>query len=313
MKPLHFSKINQLYLFVSLYFMTGSVALSLGHISMNLFILLNGILLVGIPVVYLTLCYKGEQTICEFLRLNPVTKRTVYLSVLLPIAAYPMVMGCNALVIMLMPDIPEDMNNAVLIGSIGILFQVIGVGLLPGFFEELLFRGILIKGSENKGRHFAIIYTAFLFALLHLNPYNFVGPFLLGILFGHMLYATNSVIPGMIAHATNNLMAVIFMALANVTDNAKVSSAKEEIISLKDLSIFTLIVDGILLIGALYLSFRMTQKIYQLLKEENIAGELIIGEGNRKYEKAFLTRKEKTSFLYIVPWLFLFVYLIFTI
>ncbi|MFA9290581.1 MAG: lysostaphin resistance A-like protein, partial [Solirubrobacteraceae bacterium] len=51
-------------------------------------------------------------------------------------------------------------------------------------FEEILFRGIILKGLLNNRKKpiFAIIFTSLLFGLVHGNPWQFIGAFTLGII-----------------------------------------------------------------------------------------------------------------------------------
>jgi len=76
--------------------------------------------------------------------------------------------------------------------------------LLPGVCEETLFRGAIQGTLERLGPAKAILITSVLFALFHLNPWNFLPPFFLGVVFGVMTLRAGSTIPTMIAHAATN-------------------------------------------------------------------------------------------------------------
>ncbi len=96
------------------------------------------------------------------------------------------------------------------------LWQIIGlIAVLPGICEEVLFRGFLYRFYENKNAWFAIIASAFLFALFHLDPYRFIPVFFLGVLLGWLLYKTNSLYVSMFSHMLNNALAVIIMQVGN--------------------------------------------------------------------------------------------------
>ena len=78
--------------------------------------------------------------------------------------------------------------------------------------EEPLFRGILLHGfARNYGAGWAIFGTALLFGAIHLNPWQFVGAFLLGLAFGWWTVRTGSILPALLGHALNNGM-VVFAA-----------------------------------------------------------------------------------------------------
>jgi uncharacterized protein len=73
--------------------------------------------------------------------------------------------------------------------------------------EESLFRGVILRGFLQRYTAFtSILLSALLFALIHHNPAQFLGPLCTGILFGAALYRSNSVLPGFIGHAVTNAL-----------------------------------------------------------------------------------------------------------
>jgi membrane protease YdiL (CAAX protease family) len=71
--------------------------------------------------------------------------------------------------------------------------------------EELLFRGVMLTGFLPRyGRGRTMIGTAFLFGLIHLNPWQFVPAFILGVLFAWWRIESNSLWPPLVAHAITN-------------------------------------------------------------------------------------------------------------
>ena len=83
------------------------------------------------------------------------------------------------------------------------------IAALPGICEELLFRGFLLRGMRRQlPAPAAVALTGLLFGAFHLDPYRFLPTSLLGILFGCMVIRTGSILPGMIAHAANNTIAL---------------------------------------------------------------------------------------------------------
>ena len=83
--------------------------------------------------------------------------------------------------------------------------------------EEPLFRGILLHGfTRNYGAWWAVIVTAFLFGAIHMNPWQFVGAFFLGLAFGWWTLETRSILPAILGHAMNNGMVVITVDVLSV-------------------------------------------------------------------------------------------------
>ena len=96
--------------------------------------------------------------------------------------------------------IPQNLNEY--------LIYVPVISLSAGICEEVLFRGVIMKEYNRLGAMKSIVITAFLFGIFHFNLQNLIGPIVLGILFGYMVYKTNSLFAGIIGHATNNLIAL---------------------------------------------------------------------------------------------------------
>lgn len=83
------------------------------------------------------------------------------------------------------------------------------MAVLPGVCEELFFRGFMLWGFRAAcSNRAAIVWVGVLFGIFHFDPYRFVPVTLLGILFGYLTVQTNSILPAMLAHMTNNAIAV---------------------------------------------------------------------------------------------------------
>ena len=84
---------------------------------------------------------------------------------------------------------------------------------LPAFSEELLFRGVMIKGLNKVKPLFAIIMISLCFALYHCSLAKFVYQFVYSAMICLLYYATESVLSCVIAHFANNLFTLISMYL----------------------------------------------------------------------------------------------------
>jgi hypothetical protein len=84
--------------------------------------------------------------------------------------------------------------------------------LVAPICEEAAFRGNMLTLWRARIRPGpAIVATALLFALLHLDPVRFVAVFLLGILFGWLAWRAGSLWPAVAAHAANNATASLLV------------------------------------------------------------------------------------------------------
>lgn len=93
---------------------------------------------------------------------------------------------------------------------------VIATCVLAPLFEEILFRGILLRAFLDRyPRGLAISYSALYFGAAHLNIYQFFLAFLLGLLLGWLYERSRSLIPCIALHAAVNSAV---MALGAKTD-----------------------------------------------------------------------------------------------
>lgn len=79
--------------------------------------------------------------------------------------------------------------------------------IFPGLGEELFFRG-LVQGSVRPAQR-AIIISACLFALIHVDVEQAAGVLALGFYLSWLRYQTGSIIPSIVAHIANNSVALI--------------------------------------------------------------------------------------------------------
>lgn len=76
--------------------------------------------------------------------------------------------------------------------------------------EELLFRGIILRGFLSQyGEWKAIILSALLFSIFHLNPYQLLPAFVGGLILGWVYLKSGSLWPCIYAHAFFNFLSFI--------------------------------------------------------------------------------------------------------
>lgn len=95
--------------------------------------------------------------------------------------------------------------------SVGyILLSLFILAVLPGFFEELLFRGALqpILIGWTKSAFWGIFITALLFSLLHISYFGFLPRLFLGMVLGYIFYYTKNLWMSVLYHFLNNAFAV---------------------------------------------------------------------------------------------------------
>ncbi|MFK7987229.1 MAG: lysostaphin resistance A-like protein [Sandaracinaceae bacterium] len=81
------------------------------------------------------------------------------------------------------------------------------MALVPGFAEELLFRGAFQNAIRNRG--LALVLSAVLFALYHTDPHHVAAVLPLGFYLAWLRHRTGSTFVPIAAHVANNATAVI--------------------------------------------------------------------------------------------------------
>ena len=93
----------------------------------------------------------------------------------------------------------------------GLLFNVLLISVIPAIGEELYFRGALQGVIRDwKGIKISIWLTAIVFSTIHFQFYGFVPRMLMGAFFGYLLFWSENMWVPIVAHFTNNVIAVLF-------------------------------------------------------------------------------------------------------
>lgn len=97
-------------------------------------------------------------------------------------------------------------------GAYALLALAITLG--PAVSEELAFRGFILRGFLSRFHPaWAILFTALLFAILHIEPLQVIAVFPFGLLAGYLVVRTNSIYPAMLMHACIDLASTVEGAL----------------------------------------------------------------------------------------------------
>ena len=99
-----------------------------------------------------------------------------------------------------------------------LLFIYVLVPLLPCVCEEVLFRGIIMRGLRQFGVTFSIIVSSLCFALMHGNFEQLVLQFVLGLAIASAVTLTGNLLIGAAMHFANNFFNSIFNVIINAYD-----------------------------------------------------------------------------------------------
>ncbi len=152
--------------------------------------------------------------------------------------------------------------------NVGILIiNLLLMAALPALSEELCFRSILMnlflqnQKSEVRSQdlnvnsrctHITIWVSAFIFSFIHFQFYGFIPRMLMGALFGYLLIWSGSLWLPILAHFTNNAMAVI---LYNVYYLQDLDPSAADSFGTGD-TLWLGILSALLVVGCMYLLYR---------------------------------------------------------
>ncbi len=96
--------------------------------------------------------------------------------------------------------------------TMGLLVNVLMIGVIAAVGEELIFRGLLQRLLHEMIRnvHLAVVITAVLFSAFHFQFFSFLPRFVLGIILGYLMVYGRSIWFPILAHFVNNVMGVVY-------------------------------------------------------------------------------------------------------
>jgi membrane protease YdiL (CAAX protease family) len=94
------------------------------------------------------------------------------------------------------------------------LVLALALAILAPICEEMLFRGVILRGYEELGPRAAILASGALFVLFHQSLPQGLALLPLAFLLGYMVWRSDSLLSGIVAHAANNALAACLIVLA---------------------------------------------------------------------------------------------------
>ena len=135
------------------------------------------------------------------------------------------------LVVLLAGTLSIALNNLILIGNLSqmstqyqdtaqslysapLIMQIICLGILVPISEELVFRGMIFRRMrEDSGFISAVIYSAVIFGMFHINSIQMIYASIMGLMLAYVCEKCHGVAAPILGHITANLVAVAATAL----------------------------------------------------------------------------------------------------
>ncbi|WP_340112743.1 CPBP family intramembrane glutamic endopeptidase [Maribellus mangrovi] len=103
-----------------------------------------------------------------------------------------------------------ELFNKIFEGDYGFTGIFLKVAVIAPVVEELIFRGLIFNGfRKNYNGFVAVVMSALLFSLFHLNPWQMPATFVLGLLLGWLMLRTNNILAAIIGHSINNTLVLL--------------------------------------------------------------------------------------------------------
>lgn len=206
---------NVMYLVAALLLITIGSYVQTANVKLGLII--TEYILVLLPVI-IFLKVK-DISVKKFLRLKKLRLKHIIIIIAVTLLCYPVALFFNISMLTTLshfgleiksPPIPKANN---LVEYINLIFII---AISAGICEEVFFRGLISKVYEKKYKATGVVITATLFGIFHFNLQNLLGPIVLGLVFGYLVYITDSIYAGIVGHITNNGFAVTITYLINI-------------------------------------------------------------------------------------------------
>ncbi|MBP3475219.1 MAG: CPBP family intramembrane metalloprotease [Lachnospiraceae bacterium] len=168
--------------------------------------------IIAVPAVLFLLFSKSRWG--EVLGFHKIRISTFFMIVLFTFLVMPLITVLNAISMFFTENAVASMEQDIM----GVAFPVMLflIGMFGPFCEEFVFRGVIYGGylkSGNKLR--AILLSALLFGLMHMNVNQAIYAFVIGILLAFLMEATGSLWAPVFCHMIFNSEQVCLMYLSN--------------------------------------------------------------------------------------------------
>lgn len=121
-------------------------------------------------------------------------------------------------------DFLLEVMEKLTIGPFWVTF--ITTAVYAAIFEEWMCRGILLRGLlARMSPVWAIVISALFFSVIHLNPWQALNAFLLGLLLGYIYYKTGSLWLTMLFHFVNNGSALLLSQIPALQSSESIKDA----------------------------------------------------------------------------------------
>ena len=181
-----------------------------GVLTVNMALVIPEIILL-IPALLYVLVLRPKTV--DGVSMSVVSPTTTILTVVLTFLIMPLVMFINSITSLFTENSVDTVLNYI-VNNNPLWLNLVIIALLPAVVEEFIFRGLIFNGYKRRNPFMAILLSAALFGLIHMNINQFSYAFAIGVIFGFMAYATGSLLPSILSHFIINGTSVVISHLS---------------------------------------------------------------------------------------------------
>ena len=269
------TKTNALFAFIVVFYLLISYVVALApNMVPDSFSLVLGEIILLLPCVLYVFWMKPDTV--KDISYGAVSFGTILKVVVITYLLWPMMMFINGVSSIFVENNVVDVMDTVSVYPLWL--QLATMALLPAIVEEFVFRGLIFHGLKKRNPFWAIMISAFLFGMVHMNVNQFLYAFAMGVFFAMIAYATNSMWPSMIMHFIYNAQSIILSYIiannfSDMLESEETAVVTEEIDMMAMINAY-LIVYGFLLVVAVvgcYLAVKVYFSICRKNRgEENV-------------------------------------------
>lgn len=211
-------KINRLMAGIFLLHIAVVVLLALAGGKLRIGVILNlslGEIILFVPTLVYLLVYKAKKSdpsLKERLHYKRVKPTTLLYVLFFTWLSMPLTTLINCVSMLFVDNTIMGMADIIL--NVPFLLMLFLMAVLPAAVEELVFRGVTYGGYRKSGTRFAaVMLSALMFGLMHMNLNQALYAFVIGILLALLFEATDSIFTTMLFHFIYNAQSCCLMFL----------------------------------------------------------------------------------------------------
>lgn len=189
----------------------------------------------NVPLVIFLIRKKPD--ISEDLGFKKIHILTIFISLFMALPAYGVGIFANVLSQLFVTNVVTKSATEMITGS-GAICTFLFVGIIGPFYEEIIYRGVIDRGYLKYATPLkAVLASALLFAMYHLNINQMSYALLLGIIFSVVNKASGSILTSYIIHAGINAGNVLMMIASSKVISEQASDAVDAMSYMKETGI----------------------------------------------------------------------------